>query len=294
MHRDNVQMRFGGPLTPIVKRLIIINAAIYVIQLLAGLSSTFDNTIINYFSLHHKGLLYEFKIWQIFTYMFLHGSFLHLLFNLIALWMFGGDLELEWGSKLFLKYYIYSGIGAGIFIAIMNYVSFITYKVSIPTLGASGAIFAILLAYGITWPNRELLLYFIIPVKVKYIVLGYGFISFIGVLTSLTGKGSSISHIGHLGGLISGYIMIMLRNKKFTSPGASNQSDRSVINQALKKNRLKKKKKVIETRIHAKKIIDELLEKIARHGMGSLTEDEKKKLEWARKNYYPENNDILH
>ncbi|MFC1670516.1 rhomboid family intramembrane serine protease, partial [Spirochaetota bacterium] len=281
------------PITPVVKKLLIINGAIFLFQQFAGLLS--PNTIERIFGLHHIGLIYEFKLWQVFTYMFLHGGWMHIIFNLFALWMFAGDLENQFGSKAFLKFYLYSGIGAGIFIAVMNYISYTKYGISSPTIGASGALYAILLAYGMTWPNREVLLYFVIPVKIKYLVLGFGLIEFFGILSTLSGQGSNISHIGHIGGLISGFIIIMIRRK--STPGqnsSTRKGDGNVINLALKKARIKKKRKDIETRIKAKKIIDELLEKIARNGMSSLSPEEKKLLEWARNNYYPENNDIVH
>ena len=211
MYGQNVKLRLGGPITPIVKKLLILNGAIFLFQQFIGL--IYPNVIERIFGLHHIGLLYEFKIWQLFTYMFLHGGWLHIIFNLIALWMFAGELEQLWGSKLFLKYYIYSGTGAGLFIALMNYIIFSRYQVSPVTIGASGAIYAILLAYGLTWPNREVLLYFIIPVKIKYLVIGFGLIEFFGTLSSAAGTGSNISHIGHLGGLISGLFFIVTRKK---------------------------------------------------------------------------------
>ena len=286
----NRNIRFGGPITPMVKRLLIINGAIFLIQLVAG---SYNWTLQQTFGLSYKGIQ-ELKIWQLFTYMFLHGGWLHIIFNLFTLWMFAGSLEERWGSKLFIKYYIYCGIGAGIFITVMSY-----YTGSpVPTIGASGALYGILLAYGMTWPNREVLLYFFIPVKIKYLVLFFGLMEFFGTINQ---SDSGISHVGHLGGLISGFVLLkfFFKPRKFSS-GAGAASNRNTeengnsISAFFKKRRLKKKKREIEKRIEAKKIIDTLLEKIARFGMSSLTYEEKKNLEWARKHYYPDESETLH
>lgn len=287
MLRQNI--RFGGPLTPVVKKLMIINGAVFLLQLLISL--LYPGLVEQNFGLSHNGLLNEFKLWQLFTYMFLHGGFLHLFFNLFALWMFSGDLENEWGSVQFLRYYLVSGVGAGVCIAMMNYFIYLKYGVSPVTLGASGAVYAILLAYGMTWPNRQVLLYFVFPVKMKYLVIGFGLIEFFGTIGSAAG-GSNISHIGHLGGLISGFLYILFLKRQHSSPSRGGQS--GFIDKVSKDMRLKKKQKEIEKRIEAKKIIDTLLEKIAKHGMSSLTAEEKKKLEWARKNYFPGREETLH
>lgn len=293
MFGQNVNIRIGGPLTPMVKRLMIINGIIFITQQITGLF--YPGFIENFFGLHYTGIVQEFKLWQIFTYMFLHGGWFHIIFNLLGLWMFAGELEQIWGSVQFLRYYIISGIGAGLFITIMNFFIYSYYHINPITIGASGAIYAVLLAYGMTWPNRKVLLYFIIPVKIKYLVIVFGLIEFFGTLSTAAGTGGNISHIGHVGGLISGFIYIIIHTKKNQSTTRVNKSEyENIISRTLKKTRLKKKKKDIETRIESKRIIDELLEKIARHGMSSLTVKEKKDLEWARKHYYPDRDETLH
>ncbi len=296
MYGNNTQIRFGGPITPVVKRLMIINGAIFLVQQIVNLFQPHALSMI--FGLSHTGFAREFMIWQIFTYMFLHGGWLHILFNLFALWMFAGELEQRWGSSKFLKYYLYTGTGAGIFIALMNFFIASQGMPNAPTIGASGAIYAILLGYGMTWPDREVLIYFLFPIKMKYLVLIFGLIEFFGTLSSAAGQGGNISHIGHLGGIISGFILLTLQKKRgnkspFTGSGKAPKK-KKLISDSLKKIRLRKKQKEIETRIKAKKIIDKLLEKIARTGMSSLTPEEKKELEWARKHYYPEGNDTVH
>jgi membrane associated rhomboid family serine protease len=293
MHGQNINIRIGGPMTPMVKRLMIINAAVFLIQKFVELAM--PGLMEANFGLSHIGLLHEFKLWQLFTYMFLHGSWMHIIFNLLGLWMFAGELENRWGSGFFLRYYLYCGVLAGLFIAGMNSLLFSRYMVNPVTIGASGAIYGILLAYGITWPNREVYLYFLIPVRIKYLVLVFGLIEFFGTLNSATAQGGNISHIGHLGGLISGLLIILYHRKKaFRKKSLSGNTVPNPFSSLLKKVRLRRKRHEIDTRIQAKRIIDELLEKIARHGMSSLSAEEKKNLEWARKHYYPEGNDTVH
>ena len=294
MYGQNVNIRIGGPLTPMVKKLLIINGVIFLIQRLLDAIMPASSFIEINFGLSHIGLFHEFKIWQILTYMFLHGSLLHIIFNLLALWMFAGELEQIWGSRAFLRYYLYCGVGAGLFISAMNFFLFSKTMANPVTIGASGAIYGILLAYGMTWPNREVYLYFLIPVKIKYLVIGFGLIEFFGTLGTAT-QGGGISHIGHLGGLLSGLVIYKFKSQLFLKRGVSKKpSGQNPVSRLFKKARLNKKKQEIETRIRAKKIIDELLEKIARNGMSSLTPEEKKNLEWARKHYYPEGNDTVH
>jgi len=288
MYQKNVSIRFGGPITPGVKWLMILNGVVFLIQQVAGL--IIPNGIEYFLGLSHGGFVNNFMIWQPLTYMFLHGGWMHIFFNLLGLWMFAGELEIVWGRNTFLRYYILSGLGAGFFIAFMNYVAFVNYGSSAVTIGASGAIYAVLLAYAVIWPDREVLLYFLLPVKIKYLVIAFGLMEFFGTLSSSAGAGGNISHIGHLGGIISGFILIKFMKRS----GSSKKSKLSFFEEMKKKSRLDSKRKVIESRIEAKKIIDDLLGKIAKNGMSSLTQDEKKKLEWARKHYYPSNEDVLH
>ncbi len=293
MYGQNVNIRIGGPLTPVVKKLMIINGVIFLCQQLIGIY--YPGYIEHLFGLNHVGFIQEFKLWQIVTYMFLHGGWFHVIFNLLGLWMFAGELEQNWGSSLFLRYYMVSGIGAGFFIALMNYIMYAQSGINPVTIGASGAIYGILLAYGVTWPNRKVLLYFVVPIKIKYLVILFGLIEFLGMLSTASGAGGNVSHIGHLGGLLTGllYFFLGIRRSNKNQSAEKIGSD-NYISRLLKKLRIKRKKKVIEARIQSKKIIDELLEKIARQGMSSLTAQEKKNLEWARKHYYPDRDETLH
>jgi len=287
MYQRNMGFRFGGPLTPTVKTLMIINGVIFLIQQIAGMLS--PGLLESYFGVSYAGVFYSFYLWQPFTYMFLHGGFWHIFFNLFTLWMFGGELENIWGGRKFLRYYLFSGLGAGLFILFMNYYMASTYGFAPPTIGASGAVYALLLAYGMTWPNREVLIYFMFPLKIKYMVLGLGLMEFLGTLSMASGKAGNISHIGHVGGIVTGFFLI-----KFLKERYSGTKKKSFVTDVKKKRRLQKKQNEINERIKAKNIINELLEKIARDGMSSLTSEEKKQLEWARKHYYPSGKETMH
>jgi len=146
----------------------------------------------------------KYFLWQLFTYIFLHGGFSHIFFNLLALWMFGGELESYWGSKKFLFYFFFCGIGAGIFTVLFS---------SYPVIGASGAIYGILLAYGWLFPNRPILIYFLFPIPAKYMVIIFGLIE---LFSSSSGTGGGIAHLTHLGGLVFGFFYMaypMIRQK---------------------------------------------------------------------------------
>ena len=299
--RQNVSFRFGGPLTPAVKALIITNIIVFVVQsivpfhlflsdgFLAHLGSAgVDKTdVFDYlFGLSPHGVLDNLLVWQPFTYMFLHGGFLHILLNLLGIWMFAGDLETRWGTARFLRFYLISGTGAGLIILLAN--SLLAGKgylspVAI-TVGASGALFALLLAYGMTWPDREVLIWFLFPIKMKYFVMIFGGIEFLSTLKSFSPDAGNISHVGHVGGLLTGFVLMMLARIDFRSLFGGSRHDR------LRKRNLR----VVSNRNRAKEIIDRLLDKIARDGMDSLTSEERRELDWARKNYYPDEQDTLH
>jgi membrane associated rhomboid family serine protease len=194
---------FGGPLTPVVKKIIIACVSVFVVQLIAR------DPITLFFSLTPWLVLRDFYFWQLFTYMFLHGGVFHLVFNMLALFMFGCELERHWGGNRFLRYYILTGVGAGlcVFLFPSNYYTH--------TLGASGAIYGILLAYGLTFPDRIIYLYMIIPLQAKYFVMVIGGIAF---LSALSTTNTGISNIAHLGGMLFGYIYLKRKPADLFSP----------------------------------------------------------------------------
>lgn len=211
-----------------VLRLVLINVIIFFLQIL--IAKFYQIRIEEIFGLNPNMVLKNLWIWQIFTYMFLHSPFnmLHIFFNMYLLWVFGTAVEQEWGSKKFLHYYIFSGLGAGLSILLLNAV---TAPYSL-TIGASGAIFALLLAFGILFPNAEILLFFIIPVKAKYLVLVYGLLEFYLMINASTGN---ISHIGHLGGLFFGFIYFLLFKRNDLPFTKKTQKPMEIIGEIKKK-----------------------------------------------------------
>ena len=191
-----------------VFRIILITAAVFFLQMMQGSFVQYD-FMTYYFGLIPGLVVKKGFIWQIFSYMFLHGSPMHILLNMYGVFMFGAAVEEVWGPKKFLIYYLFCGIGAGISIFVINVVmqgpSFFA-----PTIGASGAVFGLLLAFGMLFPEAEILLFFILPIRAKYMVVLYGGIE---LYFELSGGMSSISHVGHLGGLAFGLIYFFVFEK---------------------------------------------------------------------------------
>jgi len=183
---------FGYGLTPVIKKMMIIMGAVFLLQM-------FVSSRINlYLGLVPILVWKKYFLWQLATYIFLHGDMGHILFNLLALWMFGGELESYWGSRKFLGYFFFCGIGAGFCTVVFSPYQFI------PVIGASGAIYGILLAYGWLFPNRLIYIYFLFPIPAKYFVIIFGLLEFL--YFSRGGTGSGVAHLTHLGGLLFGLI----------------------------------------------------------------------------------------
>ena len=182
---------FGYGLPPIIKKLMIIMGAVFLLQTFVS------GRITLYLGLVPILVWKKYFLWQLATYIFLHGGLFHLLFNLLALWMFGGELENLWGSRKFLFYFFFCGIGAGICTVVLTPYQFI------PVIGASGAIYGVLLAFGWLFPNRPIYIYFLFPIPAKFLVIIYGLIE---LYASMEGTGGGIAHLTHLGGLLFGII----------------------------------------------------------------------------------------
>lgn len=183
-----------------LKNLIIANVLVFIIQLL------FSNflPVTRFFALIPRDFMKGY-IWQGVTYMFMHGSFFHLLINMYILWMFGRELEYLWGTKEFYKYYFICGIGAAIIYSLFNMNS------TIPVVGASGAVFGILLAFGVTFPRTKLIMFpLFIPIDAKYAVWIFGGLEFLFLFQ----RGSNVAHLAHLGGLAVGYIYLRWKRRK--------------------------------------------------------------------------------
>lgn len=196
------QIRIGGPMTPAVKMLLIANAAVFLFTFIPSITSEGLNAVVflqTYLGMTPALFWGQFTLWMPFTYLFLHGGLFHILFNLLMLWMFGGDVENVLGTKRFVIYYFVCGVGAGLLVAALQ------PGMAIPTIGASGAIYGVLLAYGLFFPERVIYVYGIFPVKAKILVLISAVLVF---LSSMSSQSGGISHIAHLGGLVFGFIYI--------------------------------------------------------------------------------------
>lgn len=181
-----------------VKHLLIINVLFFLAMLV--FRSFSDPTMLGYYdrylALYPIGSGY-FRPWQLITYMFVHANFDHIFFNMFALWMFGYVLENYWGTLRFVIYYMLCGIGAGITCLLIG----------LPTVGASGAVYGILLAFGMMFPNEYIYLYFLVPIKAKWFVIIFGAIElFDGFFRTADG----IAHFAHLGGMLTGFIILMI------------------------------------------------------------------------------------
>jgi membrane associated rhomboid family serine protease len=193
---------FGPPLTRMVKLLIIITSAAFLVTYLPAQMFGWAYPFA-WFGLRPYDVTHHFFVWQLFTYLFLHAGFFHVIFNLFALWMFGSDLESTWGSRQFLFYYFLTGVGAGICDVVVNTI----FPPAVPsvTIGCSGAVYGVLLAFGVLFPERPILFALFIPMKAKWFVAIMGLIEFV---SSWQGPGSGVSHVAHLGGMLFGYLYL--------------------------------------------------------------------------------------
>lgn len=205
-YRGRTGIGFGPSIGPAVKMLLIWNVIFFLLQRIVGFGMT------RYLGLVPYSIVTRGFVWQLVTYMFLHGGMWHLLFNMFALWMFGSELEYLWGTRRWLKYYFITGIGAGITTVAFAWASRIfgfgdprVPAVFIPTIGASGAIYGLLLAFGLTFPNRPIFLYFLFPIPARIFVLVFGAIEF---FSSFSHVNDGIGHFAHLGGMVFGYILL--------------------------------------------------------------------------------------
>jgi membrane associated rhomboid family serine protease len=188
-----------------VKWLLVSNTVVFVLQYLAQQAGFGD--IFSPFGLVPRAVVYHFAIWELVTYLFLHGSVSHLLFNMLALWMFGATLERDWGKRRFLKYYFLCGIAAGVCDVTVNALLGNWYT---HTIGASGAIYGVLLAFGVLYPEAIILFLFIFPIQAKYFVMIVGAIALLGSVN----VNSGVSNVAHLGGMIFGLIYLKVRFPK--------------------------------------------------------------------------------
>lgn len=281
---------FGGfsYFPPVIKYLLISNVAIFILQhfIFAGfrLGGVQLNTyFMKYFALNPIGSdVFTFYPWQLITYIFMHGGFWHLFLNMFALWMFGVELENIWGSRKFFAYYLMCGVGAGL----SNlFLSPVIGGLQLPTIGASGAVYGILVAFAMLFPNREIYLYFLLPIKAKYFVAAYMLLEIFSV-----GSNTGIAHLAHLGGGIIGFVYLILTknnvydlfrfNKK---PRVTPQRPTNIYsNRYYEKFNKPSDDDIIDADYFEKsdeitqEKIDEILDKIGKYGYKSLSEEEKR------------------
>ncbi|MGM9717280.1 MAG: rhomboid family intramembrane serine protease [Prevotella sp.] len=294
----------------VTKNLLLVNIIAFVATWILQLRGLDLNDLLGL----HFFMAADFQVWQLLTYMFLHSGFTHILFNMFALWMFGVVIENVWGPKKFLFYYISCGVGAGIMQEIAQFFSFyFTISAQDPTIGfgelfaighqlstqlngwttigASGAVYAILLAFGMIFPNERIFIFPLpIPIKAKWFVMFYVAIDLFSAMSS---SGDNVAHMAHLGGMLFGYLMIRYWNNHPTA-GYGRSNGRQFFDR-LKENfekRSQPKMKVHkggtnnredDWEFNARKKqnqeeIDRILDKIRRSGYDSLTKEEKQKL----------------
>ena len=242
--------------TNAIKVLISINFVIFILQTLSKSETLFFPL----FGLVPKLVWSEKMIWQPVTYLFFHGGIWHVLINMFVLWMFGSELERLWGKNRFLKFYFITGVGSGLVTMLVN-VQSIT-----PVVGASGAVYGVLLAYGLTYPNRTVYLYGIIPIKSLWFVLGIGFIAFMSSFNNM----SQVSHVTHLSGMLIGYFML---KKPIKLKGLWFQLRKKTLEYQIQR-----EEKELSKNFIVEQDINQILDKINQEGFDSLTDEEQDRL----------------
>ncbi len=289
MRNTRPGMSFGGRvMTPGVKILIIINAVIFMLQNLFSAGTPGQGPMVEWLSFIPHQAIFGLQVWRFVTYMFLHGSFFHIGFNMFALWMFGSQIEARWGKRNFLIYYFVCGLGGAVVYGLFNLFGMDTF---VRMIGASGAVMGILLAYGMTFPNSIILFMFIFPMKAKYFVALLALID----LWSIPGD-SSVAHLAHLGGMLAGFIFLRVTMPSLTSGISMGPLGKGSggLGGAWKRRQTKKKMHVVRPedggngrsdqpgeKSEDQKRIDLILDKISREGLQSLSDEEQEILRRA-------------
>ena len=209
MYRGRTLSLSLPPFTKAVKWLVLINAGVLLLlTLLHALNEDVFAAFRAIFALI-PFMVVRGWLWQLVSYSFLHEGILHLLFNMLGLWMFGAQFEQDWGSKKFLEFYFFCVVGAALTTIAVSFTGIGGVQPTTPTIGASGGVFGILMAFGIIYGDREVML-FPIPfsVKAKYFVAGIAFITLIEAISASSGRGSAVAYSAHLGGLLFGFLYV--------------------------------------------------------------------------------------
>lgn len=283
---------------PVIKYLLIANGAVYFLQMI------FNNLIISgapgefwltyLFALNPLGERFNFEVWQLLTYQFMHGSFSHILLNMFILWMFGMEIEHIMGSKKFLLFYLLCGVGGGL---LQLFISPLLFGGAAPTIGASGAVWGVMIAFAMFFPDRYVFLYFLIPIKAKYLIAIFFIFEFMSV-----GDQSLVAHLAHVGGAITGLFFILYdRKNEFNRKNifgsfkkSANSFSAGNFKNTFRKNPFKQtdvedakfydiNNSRKEDEIINQEEIDKILDKISQSGYQNLTDREKRILFEASK-----------
>jgi membrane associated rhomboid family serine protease len=257
---NSAQFSFGpGPITPGVKLLLIANVGAFLLTKYLLPNVPWYTT----FGLVPQ-LISQLHVWQVLTYLFLHGGFWHLFMNMFVLWMFGVTLERTWGTDFFLKYYFLVGVGAGVatWLAMWNSPA--------PTIGASGATVGLLVGFAVMYPNQPILLAFLFPIPAKYFVLIYGALEFMAAGRYVN---DGVAHVTHLAGMVIGFLYL---RSDWRPQRLLGRLRRRLRSRRLRVVHLDTERRGRPTADEAE--IDAILDKISREGIDSLTEAEVRKL----------------
>lgn len=252
----------GARFTPAIKIIVITNVAVYVIQHLAG------RAFVLTFGLVPVAVLHQLALWQLVTYMFLHGGIFHLLFNMFALWMFGSEVEIELGTRRFVRFYFLTGVGGALLYMLFRFNS------PVPVIGASAAVYGVLVAFAAMFPNRivTLLLFLVFPVNLRAWQLAGIFVG-ISLLLGITGSSDGVAHLAHLGGALVGYLYI--RGVSHWERIAWRLEQRRV------QRRLREEAKRQEREEELRRQVDAILDRINEVGYENLSPEEKEILKRA-------------
>jgi membrane associated rhomboid family serine protease len=214
----------SGSFPPGVKWLLIINTVVFLLLYLAGLQRHASVLL----ALSAEAAVRNFMVWQVFSYMFVHFGLWHLLFNMLALWMFGAPIEQQWGTRRFLKFYFLCGVVAGLCVLAAN---ILVGDWGTPTLGASGAVFGLLVAFGVLFPETIILMFFLFPMKAKYAVMIYVAVE----LITTFGPNTGVSTVAHLGGAAFAYLYLKGRIPVWRMPDLRARYNQWKLQRAKKK-----------------------------------------------------------
>jgi membrane associated rhomboid family serine protease len=283
---------------PVIKYLLIANGIVFLLQALIE-NITFSGGVPGFYYLNRYfalnpivgldqiGAENNFQIWQLFTYQFMHGGFTHILMNMFILWMFGMEIENMWGSSKFLAFYLIGGVGAGL---LQIFLSPVFSDSLAPTIGASGAVYAVLIAFAIFNPDRYIFLYFLVPVKAKYFIAFWVVLDFLAI-----GSPSPVAHLAHVGGALTGFIFIFLDkrynfnfDKLFSSIKNYSSSTKNNFNFRKPTFRSSGSSDIKEAKFYdisedknskeeiSQEVIDRILDKISQSGYQNLSKEEKR------------------